>query len=68
MTDVVSAGITPVVRYEGNPIITPEDISPDVNAVMNPGATTFDGARFCSCGSRIERATRASWSRSVGTA
>jgi predicted GH43/DUF377 family glycosyl hydrolase len=43
MTDVVSAGMAPVVRYQGNPIITPEDVSPAVNAVMNPGAVGFDG-------------------------
>jgi predicted GH43/DUF377 family glycosyl hydrolase len=43
MTDVVPAGASPVVRYQGNPIITPEDVSPEINAVMNPGATAFDG-------------------------
>ena len=43
MADVVSTGIAPVVRYQGNPIILPADISPEVNAVMNPGATAFDG-------------------------
>jgi predicted GH43/DUF377 family glycosyl hydrolase len=43
MSEVVSTGITPVVRYQGNPIITPEHVATDVNAVMNPGATTFDG-------------------------
>jgi predicted GH43/DUF377 family glycosyl hydrolase len=30
-------------RYEGNPIITPQDVGPRVNAVFNPGATSFDG-------------------------
>lgn len=30
-------------RYEGNPIITPASYPEVVNAVFNPGATTFDG-------------------------
>lgn len=30
-------------RYEGNPILTPADVSPKVNAVFNPAATIFDG-------------------------
>lgn len=33
----------PVVRFAGNPIISPGDLGPDVNAVFNPGATAFDG-------------------------
>lgn len=31
------------VRFEGNPIITPADVSPKVNAIFNPAATIFDG-------------------------
>jgi predicted GH43/DUF377 family glycosyl hydrolase len=31
------------VRFEGNPIITPGDVGPKVNAVFNPAATTFQG-------------------------
>ena len=31
------------VRFEGNPIITPADVSPKANAIFNPAATIFDG-------------------------
>lgn len=31
------------VRFAGNPIITPADVSPKVNAIFNPAATIFDG-------------------------
>lgn len=30
-------------RFEGNPIITPADVGPRVNAIFNPAATMFDG-------------------------
>jgi len=43
MTEVVSTGTALVVRYQGNPILTPESVPGVINAVMNPGATTFDG-------------------------
>jgi predicted GH43/DUF377 family glycosyl hydrolase len=43
MTDTMGTGATPFVRYQGNPIITPDDVSLEINAVMNPGATTMDG-------------------------
>jgi predicted GH43/DUF377 family glycosyl hydrolase len=33
----------PIVRFEQNPIVVPVDVGSSVNAVMNPGATTFDG-------------------------
>ena len=33
----------PFVRFEGNPIITPADVGPKVNAIFNPGATRFQG-------------------------
>jgi predicted GH43/DUF377 family glycosyl hydrolase len=33
----------PFIRYSGNPIITPSDVGPKVNAVFNPAATIFDG-------------------------
>lgn len=33
----------PFVRFEGNPIITPADAGPKVNAIFNPGATLFQG-------------------------
>ena len=32
-----------IVRSERNPILTPEDFSPGVNAVFNPGACAHDG-------------------------
>ena len=32
-----------IVRSERNPILTPADFSPDVNAVFNPGACAHDG-------------------------
>jgi predicted GH43/DUF377 family glycosyl hydrolase len=32
-----------IVRFDGNPIITPEDLAPGANAVFNPGACAFDG-------------------------